>query len=69
MNAELLSLARAASILGISRATASNWARDGRLPVVRHGDGGVRVPRLALEAYIRVQEREAVENIGPREQR
>lgn len=49
---QLLTIADAARLLGISRTTAYHWASTGRLPVVRYGTRGARVPRRALDAYI-----------------
>jgi excisionase family DNA binding protein len=49
----LLSITEAAKILGVSRTTAYTWANAGRLPVIRYGERGARVPRGALDAYMR----------------
>ena len=64
MESELLSLTKAAEVIGVSRSTAHRWATEGRLPVVRDGDRRVRVPRRALGAWLEDQERQAIESLG-----
>lgn len=48
----LISIAAAAEILGVSRATAYRLARDGRIPTVRVTERMVRVHEVKLRAWI-----------------
>jgi excisionase family DNA binding protein len=54
MDALLLRASDVAAALGVSRATAYELIASGKLPIVRIGRA-VRVPRLALEEWIRRQ--------------
>lgn len=47
----LLRPAETAELLGISRALAYKWAKDGTLPTIKKGKA-VRIPRAALLRWI-----------------
>ena len=49
---KLLTLAAAATVLGVSRQTVFRMSRDGRLPVVETRAGRFRVPSYALTALL-----------------
>jgi excisionase family DNA binding protein len=49
----LLTLAAAATVLGVSRQTVFRMSRDGRLPVVETRAGRFRVPSYALTALLK----------------
>ena len=57
---KLLTITEAGRLLGISRTTAYSWAAAGRLPVVRLGPRGARVPRAALDRYLERLSEEAL---------
>jgi excisionase family DNA binding protein len=49
----LLRCGEAAALLGVSRALAYRWAKNGVLPTIRLSGGrAVRIPRAALMAWI-----------------
>jgi excisionase family DNA binding protein len=57
-----LSAPQVAALLNISRALAYRWMQDGTLPALRAPVGRVvRVPRAALEAWIKEHTRRAGE--------
>lgn len=63
---KLLTITEAGRLLGIGRTTAYRWASIGRLPVVRHGARGARVPRPALDTFIDEQSERAMEAVRER---
>ena len=49
---ELLNVAEAAKLLGISPWTMRHWVSDGKIEFVKYGHGLVRFKRSTLDAFI-----------------
>jgi excisionase family DNA binding protein len=49
---ELLNVVQAASCLGIRPWTLRHWICDGRIDVIKYGNGIVRIRRSVLERYV-----------------
>lgn len=62
MTNDLLTISQAADVLGVSRTTAYNWARDGVIPVVRVARV-LRVPAVALSTWQHDLQQEALARV------
>lgn len=60
----LLTVPEAAAKLGVSRQHAYRLIAEGVLPAVRLSERRVRVPSEALDAWLQVQTKRAVEGLG-----
>ena len=62
MQKPILNLSEAARELGVTTKTVQRWLRQGKLPFVQMGKVR-RIPRGALEQWLRQKEQEALEAV------